>query len=268
MSEQVVSLSLIMKLVALSALDLAFLRVQPHRLQSPLFLFALVALDLVIIQIFILSRRLGPFYFTFLIVGLVASLTLHMFFDIGLSHGISGTPASQQSARSLAIAERGVTSTLGLLLAWATGLWMGAPATRQTTLGASRHSSRVQSSAWVSSWWPSLLSTTPDRRQICSPPANLAACWRADWRFAHSSAVRQFCSLEASEIFDGSVNGLKTGHGGGDSFKTLRICSSLKSNRSALRSTLRKRSASESVWPAPNPPGPAAFPVSRPRKPG
>jgi hypothetical protein len=61
-SKQGVSLSLLMKLVALIALDLAVLRVQPYRLQSPLFLFALVTLDLVIIQTFILGHRLGPFH--------------------------------------------------------------------------------------------------------------------------------------------------------------------------------------------------------------
>ncbi len=124
MSKQGVSLSLIMKLVALIALDLALLRVQPYRLQSPLFLFALVTLDLVIIQTVILSRRLGPFHYTFLIVGLLASLTLHMFVNDGLFHGITATPTSRRSSGSLAIADRCVTSTLGLLLAWATGLWV------------------------------------------------------------------------------------------------------------------------------------------------
>ncbi len=119
-----VSLSLLMKLVVLIALDLAFLRVQPYRLLSPPFLFALVTLDLVIIQTFILSRRLGPFLYTFLIVGLVASLTLHTFFDNGLFHGVIGTPTSRQSQGSLAIVDRCLTSILGLLLAWATGLWV------------------------------------------------------------------------------------------------------------------------------------------------
>jgi hypothetical protein len=74
---QGVPLSLLMKLVALIALDLAFLRVQPFLPQSPLQLFALVMLDLVMIQYFILGRRLGAFHYTFLIVGLVASLALH-----------------------------------------------------------------------------------------------------------------------------------------------------------------------------------------------
>ena len=124
MSKQGVSLSLLMKLVALIALDLAFLRVQPSRIQTSLFLFALVTLDLVIIQTFILGRRLGPFHYAFLIVGLVASLMLHTFFDNGLFHGITGTPTSRQSPGSLAIADQCVTNTLGLLLAWATGLWV------------------------------------------------------------------------------------------------------------------------------------------------
>jgi hypothetical protein len=119
-----VSLSLLMKLVALIALDLAFLRVQPFRLQSSLFLFALVTLDLVIIQTIILGRRLGPFHYAFLIVGLVASLMLHAFFDNGLFHSITGTPTSRQSPGPLAIADQCVTNTLGLLQAWATGLWM------------------------------------------------------------------------------------------------------------------------------------------------
>ncbi len=124
MSKQGVSLSLIMKLVALIALDLAFLRVQPYRLQSPLFLFALVALDLVTIQTVILSRRLGPFHYTFLIVGLVASLTLHTFFDNGLFYGVIGMPTSRKSNGFLAIADRCITSIFGLLLAWVTGLWV------------------------------------------------------------------------------------------------------------------------------------------------
>ncbi len=124
MSKQGISLALLMKMVALIALDLAFLRVQPYRLESPLFLFALVTLDLVIIQTFILGRRIGPFQYTFLIVGLLASLTLHTFFNNGLFHGITGTPTSRQPPGPLAIADRCLTSTLGLLLAWATGLWV------------------------------------------------------------------------------------------------------------------------------------------------
>src|SRR5690349_16445659 len=93
-SSRGVPLSLLMKLVALIALDLAFLRVQLSRLQFPPFLFALAALDVVTIQYFILGRRLGPFHHAFLIIGLVATLALHTFFHDGLFHGITGTPAS------------------------------------------------------------------------------------------------------------------------------------------------------------------------------
>jgi hypothetical protein len=111
-----------MKLIALIALDLAFLRVQPSRLlQSPPFLFALVALDVVTIQFFILGRRLGPFHHAFLIIGLVASLALSTFFHDGVFHRITGTPTNRPSPGSL-IADRYITSTLGLLLAWSAGL--------------------------------------------------------------------------------------------------------------------------------------------------
>jgi len=133
-SSQGVPLSLLMKLVALIALDLAFLRFQPFLPQSPLLLFALVMLDLIIIQYFILGRRLGAFHYTFLIVGLVASLALHTCsFNslhtletlIGLYQEITGTPTwKRQSLGCLAIADRCVTSTLVLLLAWAAGLWV------------------------------------------------------------------------------------------------------------------------------------------------
>jgi len=108
-----------MKLVALIALDLAFLRVQPFLPQSPLQLFALVMLDLVVIQYFILGRRLGAFHYTFLIVGLVASLALHTLCYNGLYHRITRNPTW---LGYLAIADRCVTSTLGLLLAWVAGL--------------------------------------------------------------------------------------------------------------------------------------------------
>jgi hypothetical protein len=96
-----ITLSLLMKLVALIALDLFFLRVHPFLPQSPLQLFALVMLDLVIIQYFILGRRLGAFYYTFVIVGLVASMALHTLSLnslhvletlIGLCQQITGTP--------------------------------------------------------------------------------------------------------------------------------------------------------------------------------
>jgi hypothetical protein len=117
---QGVPLSLLMKLVALIALDLAFLRVQPFLPQSPLQLFALVMLDLVIIQYFILGRRLGAFHYTFLIVGLVASLALHTLCSNGLYHRITRNPTW---VGYVGIADRCITSILGLLLAWTAGLW-------------------------------------------------------------------------------------------------------------------------------------------------
>jgi hypothetical protein len=133
-SSQGVSLSLLMNLVAVIALDLFFLRVHPFLPQSPLQLFALAMLDLVIIQYFILRRRLGSFHYTFLIVGLVASLVLHsLSFNsvhaletfIRLYQEISGGPTwKRKSLGYLAIADRCVTSTLVLLLAWAGGLWV------------------------------------------------------------------------------------------------------------------------------------------------
>jgi hypothetical protein len=115
-----VSLALLMKLVALFAVDLAFLRVQPFLPQSPFQLFALVMFDVVIIQYFILGRRLGAFHYTFLIVGLVASLALHTLCSNGLYHRITRNPSS---VGYVAIADRCVTSIFGLLLAWAAGLW-------------------------------------------------------------------------------------------------------------------------------------------------
>jgi hypothetical protein len=121
---QGVPLSLLMKLVALIALDLAFLRVQPFLPQAPLQLFALVMLDVVIIQYFILGRRLGAFHFTFLIVGLVASMALHTLCYDGLYHRITRPPTWRpQSLGYFVIVDRCVTSALGLLLAWAAGLW-------------------------------------------------------------------------------------------------------------------------------------------------
>jgi hypothetical protein len=117
---QGVPLSFLMKLVALIALDLAFLRLQPFLPQSPLQLFALVMLDIVIIQYFILGRRLGAFHYTFLIVGLVASLALHTLCFNGLYHRITRNPTW---VGNVGIADRCVTSILGLLLAWAAGLW-------------------------------------------------------------------------------------------------------------------------------------------------
>lgn len=132
MSRQGVPLSLLMKLVALIALDLAFLRVQPFLLQSPLLLFALVMLDLIIIQYFILGHPLGVFHYTFLIIGFVTALSLHTFSVkslhtletlIGFYQDSAGTPAWKRPSLGYpAIADRCLTSALVLLLAWAAGL--------------------------------------------------------------------------------------------------------------------------------------------------
>jgi hypothetical protein len=149
-SSQGVSLSLLMKLVALIALDLAFLRFQPFLPQSPLLLLALVTLDLIIIQYFILGRPLGTFHYTFLIVGLVASLSLHTFSFNSLHIletliGLCQNPTWKlQPLESLAIADRCLTSTLVLLLAWAAGLWVASQVRlRQPRLG--RRSRRIAS---------------------------------------------------------------------------------------------------------------------------
>jgi hypothetical protein len=140
--KQGVPLSLLMKLVALIALDLAFLRFQPFLPQSPLLLLALVTLDLIIIQYFILGRRLGTFHYTFLIVGLVASWSLHTFSFNSLHIletliGLCQNPTYKlQPLESLAIADRCLTSTLVLLLAWAAGLWVASQVRlRQPRLG-------------------------------------------------------------------------------------------------------------------------------------
>ncbi len=139
-----------MKLVALIALDLAFLRTQPFLPQSPLLLLALVALDLIIVQYFILGRRLGTFHYTFLIVGLVASLSLHTFSFNSLHIletliGLCQDPTWKlQPLESLAIADRCLTSTLVLLLAWGAGLWV-AIQVRRRQLRAGRRCRRIAS---------------------------------------------------------------------------------------------------------------------------
>ena len=136
-----------MKLVALIALDMAFLRAHPFLvlLQSCNKLFVFVMLDLVIIQYFILGRRLGAFHCTFLVVGLIASLTLHTFCgdswgilrtSIGLYLGTPGLSAwTPKSLRYLWIGDRCLTSILVLLLSWAAGLWMALASRRQSGPG-------------------------------------------------------------------------------------------------------------------------------------
>ena len=66
-----------MKLVALSALNLALLRAASFLPEFPPALFALVMLDLLLVQCVILGHPLRVFHYTFLVAGLVASFTLH-----------------------------------------------------------------------------------------------------------------------------------------------------------------------------------------------
>jgi hypothetical protein len=141
MPDKSIPLSLLMKFIALIALNLALLRVGPFLPEIPVFFFALVMLDLVLVQSIILGRPLRAFHYTFLVVGLVASIAL-----TGLSYVIP--PGRNGSLRILetligayrritgdlrwdpsfndilASAERCLTSTLGLLVAWGAGLWV------------------------------------------------------------------------------------------------------------------------------------------------
>jgi hypothetical protein len=131
-----------MKLIALIALNPAVLLRSPYLPQSAPLLFALAMLDLVLVQSVILGRPLRAFHDTFLVVGLVASIALTVFAyfnappdkigslriletGVGAYRKITGTPPwNRRSLEYLAIAERCVTSTLGVLLAWAAGLWV------------------------------------------------------------------------------------------------------------------------------------------------
>ena len=135
-----VPLSLVMKLMVLIALNLALLRAGPFLPQSPPLLFALVMLDLVLFEAVILGRSLRAFHYTFLVVGLVASIALNEFANapprkegslriletlIGAYQEIADIPPwNRQPVEDFVIAERCVTSTLGLLLAWAARLWV------------------------------------------------------------------------------------------------------------------------------------------------
>jgi hypothetical protein len=137
-----ISLSLVMKFIALIALNLALLRAGPFLPEIPILFFVQVMLDIVLVQSIILGRPLRAFHYTFLVVGLVASIAL-----TGLSYVIPppGKWGSLCILRTLigayrrvtgdlrwgpgfddvlARADRCVTSTLGLLLAWASGLWV------------------------------------------------------------------------------------------------------------------------------------------------
>lgn len=135
-------LSLLMKLVALIALNMAFLRARSFLdlLQCDV-LFALVMMNLAVVQYFILGRRLGAFHCTFLVVGLVASLALSTFCggswgvlraSIGPYLRIPGRPGRAATAlQNVGIADRCLTSLLVLVLAWAAGLWMASASRRQ-----------------------------------------------------------------------------------------------------------------------------------------
>jgi hypothetical protein len=99
-------------------------------------------LDLVLVQSVILGRPLGDFHYTFLVVGLVASIVLSFlaYFNappgkvgsLGILETLIGAclkitsapPLNRQALKYVAIGERCVTSTLGLLLAWAVALWV------------------------------------------------------------------------------------------------------------------------------------------------
>jgi hypothetical protein len=64
-----------MKIIALIALNLALVIRSPYLPQSPPLLFALVMLDLVLVQSAILGRPLRAFHYTFLVVGLTVGST-------------------------------------------------------------------------------------------------------------------------------------------------------------------------------------------------
>ena len=144
MSHRSIPLSLAMKLIVLVALNLALLRTGPFIPQSPPFLFALVALDLVVVQSVILGWPLRAFHYAFLVFGFLASsaLTAWAFFNappgragslrivetlVRAFQDASGNPSRKLDSAEgelLGVAERCVTSTLGLLPAWAVAFWV------------------------------------------------------------------------------------------------------------------------------------------------
>ncbi|AGA28582.1 hypothetical protein [Singulisphaera acidiphila] len=140
MSDKGIPLSRMMKFTALIALNCALVKANPSIPQSPLLLFALVMLDIVLVQAVILGHPLRAFHYTFLVVGFAASLaitevafmptttgkrgSLHLLETlIRRQESIANTISlNQQLSQYLEIAERGVTNTLGLLVAWVVGL--------------------------------------------------------------------------------------------------------------------------------------------------
>ena len=129
------SIALVMRLTALVALNLALLRLMPVIPESPPFLFALVVLDLVLVQAVALGRPLRAFHYTFLIVGvlstgLITALafrvsrpvigSLHILETlIWAARGETGVVSLHMEFPGLAAAERWVTGTIALLPAWA-----------------------------------------------------------------------------------------------------------------------------------------------------
>ncbi len=74
MSSQRFSIAVVMKLIAIIALNLAVLRVVPEmRAASPPSVFAIVMINLLLVQTVALGRPLRAFHYTFLIVGLLST---------------------------------------------------------------------------------------------------------------------------------------------------------------------------------------------------
>jgi hypothetical protein len=145
MSGKGVSIAFVMKLTALIALNLAMLVEAPWIPESPPVLFAVVMLDLVIVQVLILGRPLRAFHYTFFFVGALscAVVTVLAFLrasgpNVGSLHVIETLIrwsreiqggrkgfVGQRELGAIARYERWVTCTLSLLPAWGVG-WLAA----------------------------------------------------------------------------------------------------------------------------------------------
>ncbi|WP_254053229.1 hypothetical protein [Singulisphaera sp. GP187] len=125
-------------------------------------MFALVLLDIVLVQSVILGRPLRAFHYTFLVVGLVASMALTVLAFMPTTSGKTGSLQilgtlirwyesiagnlswNHPIYQYLESAERCATSTLGLLMAWAAGLlvarlvdrWASQPGSRIRYFGS------------------------------------------------------------------------------------------------------------------------------------
>ncbi len=141
MSGRGVSIALVMKVIALVALNLAILRLAPFIPESPPFFCVLVTLDIMLVQTLVLRRRLGVFHYTFFIVGFVSSIVTSIVFFmgqprpdvegsmhvletlVGWYRALSGDERrSDQFDAILRMAERCVTGIVSLLPAWAAGV--------------------------------------------------------------------------------------------------------------------------------------------------